>query len=135
MDNFKIREILNFLCSPYGKDFLLALKKARVKQVRSEAVANELFTYVIFLIVLFIISYANRDQDSYKIKNHIGKWECSNSKSDIDEYNLQERNLVGKYGFDKVKTSDDWWRWAHAALVKELKVNVIRDRDILWTLD
>ena len=74
MDNFKIREILNFLCSPYGKDFLLALKKARVKQVRSEAVANELFTYVIFLIVLFIISYANRDQDSYKIKNHIGKW-------------------------------------------------------------
>ena len=74
MDNFQIRGILHFLCSPYGKDFLLALKKARVKQVRSEAVANELFTYVIFLIVLFIISYANRDQDSYKIKNHIGKW-------------------------------------------------------------
>lgn len=62
----------NFL-SPYGKDFLLALKKARIKQVRSQAVANELFTYFIFLLVLFIISYANRDQDSFNIKNHIGE--------------------------------------------------------------
>ena len=59
--------------SPYGKDFLLALKKARIKQVRSQAVANELFTYFIFLMVLFVISYANRDQDSFNIKNHIGE--------------------------------------------------------------
>ena len=65
---------LNFP-SPYGKDFLLALKKARIKQVRSQAVANELFTYSIFLIVLFVISYANRDQDSFNIKNHIGEKE------------------------------------------------------------
>ena len=59
--------------SPYGKDFLLALKKARIKQVRSQAVANELFTYSIFLLVIFFISYANRDQDSFNIKNHIGE--------------------------------------------------------------
>ena len=58
---------------PYGKDFLKALKHARIKQVRSQAVANELFTYAIFLIVLFIISYANRDADSFKIKDHLGK--------------------------------------------------------------
>ena len=49
------------------------MKKARIKQVRSQAVANELFSYVIFLLVLFIISYANRDQDSFKIKNHLGE--------------------------------------------------------------
>ena len=63
---------LIFLSRPYGKDFLSALKKARVKQVRSQAVANELFTYAIFLIVLFVISYANRDADSFQIKNHLG---------------------------------------------------------------
>ena len=43
------------LYRPYGDEYLEALKKARVKQIRSQAVANELFTYVIFLIMLFII--------------------------------------------------------------------------------
>ena len=70
VNNCKI--FLIFLSRPYGKDFLSALKKARVKQVRSQAVANELFTYAIFLIVLFVISYANRDADSFQIKNHLG---------------------------------------------------------------
>ena len=70
---------LIFLSRPYGKDFLSALKKARVKQVRSQAVANELFTYAIFLVVLFVISYANRDADSFQIKNHLGTWDYDRS--------------------------------------------------------
>ena len=89
---------------PYGKDFLLALKKARVKQVRSQAVANELFTYVIFLIVIFIIAYENRDADSFQIKSHI------------------ENNFILKHRFLEVRTSDDFWRWAHETLVNEVKV-------------
>ena len=52
-----------------------------MKQVRSQAVANELLTYVIFLLVLFIISYANRDADSFKIKNHIGKYILGKDKT------------------------------------------------------
>ena len=39
---------------PYGPKYLDALKKARMKQVRSEAVAMELITYVFFLIILFV---------------------------------------------------------------------------------
>ena len=57
------------LYRPYGEKYLEALKKARIKQIRSEAVANELFSYVIFLIILFIISYANRDADSILSKS------------------------------------------------------------------
>ena len=91
---------------PYGKDFLQALKKARIKQVRSQAVANELFSYVIFLMILFIISYANRDADSFQIKSHL------------------ENNFVLKHDFEKVKTSDDFWRWAHDTLVDEVKVKL-----------
>ena len=107
--------------SPYGKDFLLALKKARIKQVRSQAVANELFTYFIFLMVLFVISYANRDQDSFNIKNHIGEYEVAVLFTSRIPDNSLENNLVRKYKFDEVRTSDDWWRWAHQAIVRELK--------------
>ena len=88
---------------PYGEQYLDALKKARIKQVRSQAVATELFSYIFFLVILFIISYANRDPDSYILKNHI------------------HRNIVRKNGFDKIHTSDDWWKWAHKTLVTELK--------------
>ena len=75
-----------------------------MKQIRSQAVANELFTYVIFLSVLFIISYNNRDADSYQIKKHV------------------ETNFLTKYNFMDIRTTDDWWRWAHDTLVNEVKV-------------
>ena len=88
---------------PYGTTYLEALKKARIKQLRSQAVANELFSYVLFLIILFIISYANRDPDSYILKRHL------------------YRNIVSKNGFDKLNNTDDWFRWAHKTLVSELK--------------
>ena len=91
------------LYRPYGEKYLEALKKARIKQIRSEAVANELFSYVIFLIILFIISYANRDADSYILKKHL------------------HRNVVTKNGFHKVNTTDDWWVWASDTLVSEMK--------------
>ena len=75
-----------------------------MKQIRSQAVANELFTYVIFLSVLFIISYNNRDADSFQIKKHV------------------ETNFLTKYKFMEIKTTDDWWEWAHDTLVNEVKV-------------
>ena len=91
------------LYRPYGDSYLEALKKARIKQIRSQAVAAELFSYIAFLIILFIISYSNRDADSFLLKNHI------------------HRNVVRKNGFDKIHNSDDWWRWAHKTLVSEMK--------------
>ena len=76
-----------------------------MKQIRSQAVANELFTYVIFLSVLFIISYNNRDADSFQIKKHV------------------ETNFLKKqHDFMRVRTTDDWWEWAHKTLVNEVKV-------------
>ena len=88
---------------PYSKKYLEALKEARIKDIRNQAVASELFTYLIFLAILFIVSYDNRDPDSFKLKNHL------------------ENNLILKNGFHKVKTSDDWWKWAHKTLVSEIK--------------
>ena len=88
---------------PYSKKYLEALKEARIKDIKNQAVASELFTYLIFLAILFIVSYDNRDPDSFKLKDHL------------------ENNLIIKNGFDKVKTSDDWWRWTHKTLVSEIK--------------
>ena len=56
---------------PYGKTYLEALKKARIKDIQNQAVGSELFSYVIFLVITFLISYANRDADSFIIKRHI----------------------------------------------------------------
>ena len=88
---------------PYSKTYLEALKAARIKDIKNQAVAFELFSYSLFLVILFLISYANRDPDSYRLKNHM------------------ERNLIIKNRFDKLNTTDDWWRWAHKTLVSEIK--------------
>ena len=56
---------------PYSKTFLEALKKARTTEIRCQAVAAELFTYLMFLVIIFLISYGNRDPDSYILKNHM----------------------------------------------------------------
>ena len=69
---------------PYGKTYLEAMRKARVKEIRNQAVASELVSYTIFLAITFIISYANRDADSFILKNHI------------------ERKIVLRHGFNTV---------------------------------
>ena len=56
---------------PFGREYLEALKKARIKEIRNQAVASELMSYVVFLVILFTISYANRDADSFTLKNHL----------------------------------------------------------------
>ena len=35
--------------------------------------------------------------------------------------NKYMNNFILKNGFQKVKTSDDWWKWAHKTLVSEIK--------------
>ena len=72
-------------------------------------------------MVLFIISYANRDADSYKIKNHLGK-KVNSNKYHLKILNFQENNFVKKHGFMTIKTADDYWEWAEKTLLSELKV-------------
>ena len=88
---------------PYSKTYLEALKAARIKDVKNQAVASELFSYLVFLMILFLVSYDNRDPDSFRLKRHM------------------ERNVITKNKFHLVKTSDDFWRWAHSTLVSEIK--------------
>ena len=69
---------------PYGKSYLEALRKARVKEIKNQAVASELMSYLVFLGITFLISYANRDADSFILKNHV------------------ERNFIQKHNFSTV---------------------------------
>ena len=57
--------------NPYGKTYLEAMRKARIKESKNQSVASELLSYTVFLTITFLISYANRDADSYILKNHI----------------------------------------------------------------
>ena len=56
---------------PYENEYMTALKKARVKELRTKAIVSELMSYVVFLTILFIISYGNRDPNSFKLKHQI----------------------------------------------------------------
>ena len=56
---------------PYDKEYMAALKKAREKEVKMQAIMNELLTYAGFMFVLFILSYQNRDPNSFNLKNQL----------------------------------------------------------------
>ena len=73
---------------PYSEDYLNALKEARNKDIKNQKVASDLISYIVFLAILFIISYANRDPDSFKLRKHL------------------ENRAIYKYDFDLVRNSD-----------------------------
>ena len=67
------------------------------------AIVKELVGFFVFIVIVFIISYLNRDGASFRYQNQL------------------RDNFVVKNGFDKVKNANDWWRWIHKTAVSELK--------------
>ena len=53
-------------------------------------IVRELLSYCVFVTIVYIISYGNRDPMSFKMQNHMRKV------------------FVEEKGFDKIITSNDW---------------------------
>jgi len=69
---------------PIDEEFLELVRRARKKEVEMWAIIRELFGYFLFILIVYVISYGNRDPMSFKFKTVI------------------ESNFIVLPGFDKV---------------------------------
>ena len=75
----------------------------RQNELEMWAIVKELSGFFFFWLVIFLVNYMNRDPNCYRLQNQL------------------RYNFVTKNGFDRIKTSDDWWKWIHTTAVKEIK--------------
>lgn len=64
-------------------------------------VLRELASYTFFIMIIYIISYGNRDPQSYTMKQTL-----------YDHF-------IAKNGYEDIHNSNDWWDWAHSTVVNE----------------
>ena len=87
---------------PIDEEYLEEVREWRKKEMEIWGVLRELFSYAFFIMIIYIISYGNRDPASYRMKQ------------------VLYDHFIAKNGFEDIQTSNDWWNWAHATVVDEV---------------
>jgi hypothetical protein len=95
----------NAPAEPIDEVKLEYIRTKRQKELEMWSIIKELAGFFVFIMIVFIIAYLNRDPSSYRFQNQL------------------RYNFVTKNGFDKIKTANDWWDWVHETAVTELKAD------------
>ena len=85
------------------ENILARMRYNRVREAEMKSIAKEMISYGFFLLTLYFISYGNRHPMSYTLKNQV------------------EEAFITDKGFNKIKTSNDWWDWIHATAIPALR--------------
>ena len=88
---------------PIDEMFLVLLRRERIKEVEMQSVVKEIIAYAFFIMIVYFISYGNRDTMSYKLQAQM------------------TQTFVIEPGYDKIVTSNDWWDWCHKTAVNGLR--------------
>ncbi|KAL3878017.1 hypothetical protein ACJMK2_035653 [Sinanodonta woodiana] len=97
------RKLANAEIKPPDLEALGVARTNRLKEIQMETVIKEIAVYLFFVIILFFLSYHQRDSDSY-----------------IYSENLQSflRN-----GFESIQTVSQYWDWLETTLLPALYVS------------
>ncbi|RWS14806.1 polycystic kidney disease protein 1-like protein 2-like protein [Dinothrombium tinctorium] len=95
----------------YRPPNLTALEKAkleRLKEMKMVEVLKDIWSYLLFLWILVVLSYGNRDPNAHLMKDTIQSAFIDGSNSGV--------------AFTSIKTSKDLWHWINATLIHELRI-------------
>ncbi|XP_067671591.1 polycystin-1-like [Haliotis asinina] len=87
------------------QEALQAARTKRLKEIEMMAIIKEVVAYVLYLIILFMVSVHNRDPNSFLIKDNL--------------LNM----IAGTSAFTKVTTGNDFWNWTRHYLLPNLYAN------------
>ncbi|CAF1004007.1 unnamed protein product [Adineta steineri] len=79
----------------------------RLKEIQMWAIIREFLIYFIFAILVFIITYSNREQHSFYQVNH------------LRAYFLNQRQTTADY--TKINTIDEYWYWLENSFVSNIR--------------
>ena len=88
---------------PIDEEYLEIIRIARQKEVEMWSIVKELIGYFFFIVIMYIISYGNRDPLSYLFQENI------------------RMSFIDRYNYSTVVTSNDWWDWANSGIVDQLR--------------
>ncbi|CAF4055957.1 unnamed protein product [Adineta steineri] len=88
----------------------------RLKEIQMWAIIREYLIYFIFAILVFVITYSNREQHSFFQVNH------------LRSYFLNERQTTADY--DNINTIDEYWYWLENSFVSNIRAQQWYNGDI-----
>ncbi|CAF1517802.1 unnamed protein product, partial [Adineta steineri] len=88
----------------------------RLKEIQMWAIIREYLIYFIFAILVFLITYSNREQHSFFQVNH------------LRSYFLNERQTTADY--TKINTIDEYWYWLENSFVSNIRAQQWYNGDI-----
>ncbi|CAF4106163.1 unnamed protein product, partial [Adineta steineri] len=88
----------------------------RLKEIQMWAIIREYLIYFIFAILVFVITYSNREQHSFFQVNH------------LRSYFLNQRQTTADY--TNINTIDEYWYWLENSFVSNIRAQEWYNRDI-----
>ena len=86
------------------------------------AIVKELSGYALFLLIAVLINLMSKDSNMYRFVYIFLLIYTFFVLSFILRLQVQlKHNFITKNGFDKISTSDDYWKWIHKTAITEIK--------------
>ncbi|KAK7111823.1 hypothetical protein V1264_011390 [Littorina saxatilis] len=92
---------------PPDRKELDAARERRLKEIQMWAIVREVVVYSFFLWILLVISYRQRNGDTFLYKDTMERVFIKNNESDID--------------FGKIRNQDEYWNWTRSGLVNGIR--------------
>ncbi|CAF1671065.1 unnamed protein product, partial [Adineta ricciae] len=91
-------------------------REERLKEIQMWSIIREFGTYLVFLILIFLISFANREQNSFLQVNH------------LRNYFLNTIQLDNNY--PKISTIDQCWEWIENIFASKMRIQPWYNSDV-----
>ncbi|CAF3869870.1 unnamed protein product, partial [Adineta steineri] len=88
----------------------------RLKEIQMWSIIREFLIYFIFAILVFLITYSNREQNSFYQVNH------------LRAYFLNERQTTADY--TNINTIDEYWYWLENSFVSNIRAQQWYNGDV-----
>ena len=110
--------------------FYQALTKRKNQEQEMKTVLREMLTYFVYVGIIMIIAYGNRDANAFLEKSALetavvfGGTTCEIVPNDDPRYIecTNETLPFPHVNFMKVKDVNDWWNWLHDTVLPNVRV-------------
>ena len=111
-------------------NFYQALTKRKNQEQEMKAVLREMVTYFIYVAIIFLLAYGNRDANLFLEKQQLessiifGSTTCELVPEDDPRYKeCTEESLPKHYvNFMKIRDVNDWWNWINETVIPNVRV-------------
>ncbi|CAG0900605.1 unnamed protein product [Darwinula stevensoni] len=105
---------------PMDRAKLEAAREKRKREKRMWAILREIMTHTLFMCLILVLSYGNRDPNAFYLKR------------------AMEANLIRigneEIDFSKVSNANDFWKWLHAVVLLEVRAQPLYNGNAPWGL-